>query len=64
MHILDRVPLLVVDFVQWPVPDVTGIVDEDVDVAELLQRGGNEAARKLRISDIAWIGDRCPAGVP
>ena len=44
MHILDRVPLLVVDFVQRPIPDVTGIVDQDVDVAELLKRGGNEAA--------------------
>ena len=59
MHVLDGVPLLIADFVQRPIPDVAGIVDQDVDVAELLQRGGDQPAWKVLIGNVARISDRC-----
>src|SRR5262245_11347352 len=47
-------PLLVAHFVNHRIPRVTGIVDDDVDGAEFLNRRIDDQIRKGAVCDIAW----------
>src|SRR5271170_4057706 len=58
VDILDRIPLLVADLVQRSIPDVTGVVHENMDISKLPERGLNEAAGKVVARHAAGIGDR------
>src|SRR5271156_2869855 len=64
MHLLHRVPLRVGELVQRGVPDIAGVVYQDMDIAERVQRGGDEAGGEAGVRHTTGMGDRLAAGVP
>ena len=55
-------PLLVGHFLNDVVPGVPGIVDNDVQAAELVNGGGHKAIGKSSLGDIAHTGHGLAAG--
>ena len=53
----DRVPLLVAHLLDHVVPGVAGVVDDDVDRAEVVDRGLDEAIGEIGRRDAADAGD-------
>ena len=62
MHIHDCLPLLVAHLLDHVVPGVAGVVDDDVEAAELLDRRVDEALGKAVLRHAADAGHRLAAG--
>ncbi len=57
-----RVPVVLVQVDQHPVTEESGVVDERVEPAEGVERGGDEGGRALGGGDVAVVGDRLTPG--
>ena len=53
MHVHDRLELLVGHLLDDAVPGVAGVVDDDVETTEAVERRGHEAVAEVRRGDIA-----------
>src|SRR5690349_8473866 len=62
VHVEHRVPLLVGHLLDHGVPRIAGVVDDDVERAVAVERGGDEARRELRRRDVAHARDGVAAG--
>ncbi|TLD47114.1 MAG: hypothetical protein FAZ92_00606 [Accumulibacter sp.] len=62
MDVEHRLPLLVAHLLDDVVPGVTGVVDDDVEAAELAERRLHEALGEIGGGDAADAGDRLAAG--
>src|SRR5690606_10728095 len=49
---------------QHPVAEDAGVVDHDVEAAELAQRGPHQPSGRLVVGDVVGVRDRVPAGRP
>src|SRR5271165_7405188 len=56
MHVLHRIPLLLADYVQRTVPHIASIVNQNMDVAESVQRGADKTRREVSVRHIAGNG--------
>ena len=61
VHIEDGVPLFVGHLLDHRVPGVAGVVDDDVQAAEVVDRGGDEAFAEVGVGDAADAGYGLPA---
>ena len=57
----DRVPLLLGHVDDHPVAQDAGVVDEDVEIAERLDRAVDQALRTLPVGDVVAVDDRFAA---
>ena len=58
VHLDDRVPLLFGHVDEHPVAQDARVVDEDVEIAERLDRGVDEALRTFPVGDVVAVDDR------
>ena len=58
MHADDRVPFLFTGREEHAVPYETGVIDEDVETAEPIERVLHESARALPVGDVVRVRDR------
>ena len=61
MHIEDGVPLFVGHLLDYRIPGVASVVDDDVQAPEVVDRGGDEAFAEVGVGDAADAGHGLPA---
>ena len=61
MDVDDRVPLGLGHVRQHPVAQDAGVVDQDVEVAERVDRRSDHALGTLEVGDVLAVGDRLTA---
>src|SRR5690606_13073587 len=64
VHADDVVPVGGRHVHQHPVAEDAGVVDHDVEAAELAQRGPHQPSGRLVVGDVVGVRDRVPAGRP
>jgi len=61
VHVENRVPLVIRHLLDHAVPGVARVVDNDVEAAELVDRGGDEALPEVGVGDAPDARDRLAA---
>lgn len=62
MHPHDRIPLFLRHVEDHPITEDPGDVHEDVELAELVQRGADEVFGLVHVRNVRVVRDRLPAG--